>query len=232
MTRTVKRDNSNHWFEITDTDRSDPPRDACRWLWDHSEGRRSYDRHRRIIGPRAYRSHTLGGRPKEDTHWRRFRHHDALNSRCYDGPPHRPRRSGPVPVWLRRADVVMKTPEFSFHDRRGAPNPRANNCRGPGLASVCGRARATHGMKGMLLNRPPTSGYESRCSSAAALKATNSSAKHRPLWLQRLRSWAGNVTQGAPNEPSTQRGLMPAASDVQWLVGPLHDNFRYIWSEY
>ena len=83
-------------------------------------------------------------------------------------------------------------------------------------------------MKGMLLNRPPTSGYESRCSSAAALKATNSSAKHRPLWLQRLRSWAGNVTQGAPNEPSTQRGLMPAASDVQWLVGPLHDNFRYI----
>ena len=83
-------------------------------------------------------------------------------------------------------------------------------------------------MKGMLLNRPPTSGYESRCSSAAALKATNSSAKHRPLWLQRLRSWAGNVTQGAPNEPSTQRGLMPAGSDVQWLVGPLHDNFRYI----
>ena len=103
-----------------------PVRDACRWLWGHSEGRRSYDRHRRIIGPRAYRSHTLGGRPKEDTHWRRFRHHDALNSRCYDGPPHRPRRSGPVPVWLRRADVVMKTPEFSFHDRRGAPNPRAN----------------------------------------------------------------------------------------------------------
>ena len=125
LTRTVKRDNSNQWFEIINTDRSDPVRDACRWLWDHSEGRRSYDRHRRIIGPRAYRSHTLGGRPKEDTHWRRFRHHDALNSRCYDGPPHRPRRSGPVPVWLRRADVVMKTPEFSFHDRRGAPNPRA-----------------------------------------------------------------------------------------------------------
>ena len=80
------------------------------------------------------------GAQRRITHWRRFRHHDALNSRCYDGPPHRPRRSGPVPVWLRRADVVMKTPEFSFHDRRGAPNPRANNCRGPGLASVCGRA--------------------------------------------------------------------------------------------
>ena len=66
------------------------------------------------------------GAQRRITHWRRFRHHDALNSRCYDGPPHRPRRSGPVPVWLRRADVVMKTPEFSFHDRRGAPNPRAN----------------------------------------------------------------------------------------------------------
>ena len=66
------------------------------------------------------------GAQRRIAHWRRFRHHDALNSRCYDGPPHRPRRSGPVPVWLRRADVVMKTPEFSFHDRRGAPNPRAN----------------------------------------------------------------------------------------------------------
>ena len=61
------------------------------------------------------------GAQRRIAHWRRFRHHDALNSRCYDGPPHRPRRSGPVPVWLRRADVVMKTPEFSFHDRRGAP---------------------------------------------------------------------------------------------------------------
>ena len=147
------------------------------------------------------------GAQRRIAHWRRFRHHDALNSRCYDGPPHRPRRSGPVPVWLRRADVVMKTPEFSFHDRRGAPNPRANNCRGPGLASVCGRARATHGMKGMLLNRPPTSGYESRCSSAAALKATNSSAKHRPLWLQRLRSWAGNVTPGCAERTLHTMGI-------------------------
>ena len=27
------------------------------------------------------------GAQRRIAHWRRFRHHDALSSRCYDGPP-------------------------------------------------------------------------------------------------------------------------------------------------